>query len=60
MKKKKADDFLETEKKEKNTKRVDKSELTTLKSNVGWYYFDGSWQLVYYSGILKAMERNPK
>jgi exonuclease SbcC len=54
--------ILETEKKEKEFKQ----ELTKLQAELtkvqtsGWKRFDGSWQLVYYSGILQStMERNP-
>jgi hypothetical protein len=56
--------ILETEKKKKKEYKQEltklQAELTTLKVKTsGWYYFDGSWQLVYYSGIFKStMERD--
>jgi hypothetical protein len=55
---------LETEKKKEYKQELTKlqAELTTLKSKrLDGTIFDGSWQLVYYSGILQStMERNPK
>jgi hypothetical protein len=50
-KNKKADVLFWKPKKEKN-KQVTTAELTTLKSKRLMVLFDGSWQLVYYSGIL--------